>query len=452
MNELVRTETMESLLGLIGERKFAEARAIIIELNVVDIAETIEDIEDPAKLLFIFRLMPKEMAAEVFAYLEHEAQQRIVEDMTDRELARIVDELFLDDTVDFIEEMPANIVKRVLKLADHETRRQINVLLKYPEDSAGSLMTIEMMELDKGLSVRDAIAAIRRQSADKESLSTCFVTTRDRKLEGVVDLHTILASRDEEHIEEIMDDDVISVNTHDDQNEVAMLFKKYDLLVMPVVDNENRLVGLITIDDIVDVIEEENTEDMYRMAAVVPDDETYLKSGVWATARNCMPWLLILMVSSTVTSFIIRGYEEALLAIVVLTNYIPMLMDTGGNAGSQSSVMIIRGLALGEIEMKNTFKVVWKEFRVGILCGIGLSVFNFFKLMWFDGLDPLVAFTICGTLACTVIVAKLCGGILPIFAKRIGLDPAVMAAPLITTIVDAISLIIYFSLATLLLL
>jgi magnesium transporter len=452
MEDLRSSALICSLMELIDARKFADARTIILEQNVVDIAECIDGIEDPAKVLFIFRLMPKEMAAEVFAYLDPDAQQRIVEGMTDRELTHMLEELFLDDTVDFLEEMPAGIVKRVLKLSDSETRQHINRLLKYPEDSAGSLMTIEMMELKKGMTVLEAIRAIRRQSSQKESLSSSFVTTPDRKLEGVVDLHDILASRDETVIEDIMESDVIAVHTHDDQAEVAMLFKKYDLLAMPVVDNERRLVGIITIDDVVDVIEEENTEDIYRMAAVTPDDETYLKSGVLSIAKNRFIWLLILMVSSTITSFIIRSYEEALATLVVLTAYIPMLMNTGGNAGSQASTMVIRGLSLGEMDIRDVLTVIWKEFRVGIICGVGLSGFNFARLIFLDRLDPLVALAICSTLLCTVIIAKLCGGILPLVAKRVGVDPAIMAAPLITTIVDAVSLSIYFALATMFLL
>lgn len=452
MSDHLNSETMQNLLELVNERKYAEARTIILEQNVVDLAEAIEEVEDNANVLLIFRLMPKEMSAEVFAYLESDVQQRVVEGITDRELGHIMDELFLDDTIDFIEEMPANIVKRVLKVADHETRQHINLLLKYPDDSAGSLMTIEMMELDKSYTVKEAIEAIRKQSEDKESLSTCFVTTRGRKLEGAVTLHTILASRDDEIIENIMDGDVISVGTNEDQSEIANLFKKYDFLSMPVVDNENRLVGLITIDDIVDVIEDENTEDIYRMGAVVPDDEDYIKSNIWTLAKGRILWLLVLMVSSTISSSIIRGYEAALLSVVVLNAYIPMLMGTGGNAGSQSSTMVIRGISLNEIKFSDLFKIVKKELGVGLICGGVLAVINFFKLIFFDKLTPLVAVTISCTLLFTVLLAKLCGGALPIIAKKLHVDPAIMAAPIITTIVDAMSLIIYFSIATLLLL
>lgn len=456
-------EELNDLLQLIDEKKFVQIRNIIQELNVVDVAEFISDMEEDHRPVILFRLLPKEMAAEVFAYLDRDLQQKIVEKISDRELTEIISELFLDDTVDFIEEMPASIVKRVVKMADADTRKHINQLLNYPDDSAGSIMTIEFMELDSDWEVGRAIHKVRRNGKDMESISTLFVTNPYRILEGTIELRTILVAADNEIIEELMETDIISVNAHDHQAEVAEKFKKYDLLSMPVVDNENRLVGMITIDDIVDVIEEETTEDIYKMAAMEPIEENYMDTGVFILAKKRILWLLILMISAAFTGTIISNYEDSMKQFnwVFLTAFIPMLMNTGGNAGSQASVSVIRGLMLGEIEFKKIFTVLWKEFRVSILVGLSVAVVNFARIMIMDVLSPvapdsgnpawLIALLISATLFVVVVLAKLIGCVLPLLATKLKLDPALMASPMITTILDACTLLVYFNLATMLL-
>lgn len=440
-------KTLEDLGRMVDERQFSQARTLLLDENPVDIAELFEEMPENT-LVLLFRLMPKETASEVFSHLDSDVQQRIVEGVTDKELATILDELFFDDTVDFIEEMPANLVKRVLKNTDPATRRLINQVLKYPEDSAGSLMTLEFMELKKDETVAQAIVDIRRNSLEKETIETCFVTSATRVLEGTVTLQNILTSRDDTTIQEIVDKDIFSVGTTEDQSVVADLFKKYELLSMPVVDSENRLVGVITIDDVLDVIEEENSEDIYIMGAVTPSEDSYLKSSVFELAKHRILWLLVLMISASITGFIIRRFDEVLSSMVLLAAYIPMLMDTGGNAGSQSATMIIRGLALGEIKTRDAFKIIRKEFAISLLVGSVLAVVNLGKLLLLDRVSLMVAVTICISLFCTVIVAKICGGLLPILAEKCKVDPAIMASPLITTIVDAVSLTIYFVLAT----
>lgn len=440
-------KTLEDLGRMVEERQFSQARTLLLDENPVDIAELFEEMPENT-LVLLFRLMPKETASEVFSHLDSDVQQRIVEGVTDKELATILDELFFDDTVDFIEEMPANLVKRVLKNTDPATRRLINQVLKYPEDSAGSLMTLEFMELKKDETVAQAIVDIRRNSLEKETIETCFVTSATRVLEGTVTLQNILTSRDDTTIQEIVDKDIFSVGTTEDQSVVADLFKKYELLSMPVVDSENRLVGVITIDDVLDVIEEENSEDIYIMGAVTPSEDSYLKSSVFELAKHRILWLLVLMISASITGFIIRRFDEVLSSMVLLAAYIPMLMDTGGNAGSQSATMIIRGLALGEIKTRDAFKIIRKEFAISLLVGSVLAVVNLGKLLFLDRVSLMVAVTICISLFCTVIVAKICGGLLPILAEKCKVDPAIMASPLITTIVDAVSLTIYFVLAT----
>ncbi|ERI98146.1 magnesium transporter [Clostridium sp. ATCC 29733] len=440
-------KTLEDLGRMVEERQFSQARTLLLDENPVDIAELFEEMPENT-LVLLFRLMPKETASEVFSHLDSDVQQRIVEGVTDKELATILDELFFDDTVDFIEEMPANLVKRVLKNTDPTTRRLINQVLKYPEDSAGSLMTLEFMELKKDETVAQAIVDIRRNSLEKETIETCFVTSATRVLEGTVTLQNILTSRDDTTIQEIVDKDIFSVGTTEDQSVVADLFKKYELLSMPVVDSENRLVGVITIDDVLDVIEEENSEDIYIMGAVTPSEDSYLKSSVFELAKHRILWLLVLMISASITGFIIRRFDEVLSSMVLLAAYIPMLMDTGGNAGSQSATMIIRGLALGEIKTRDAFKIIRKEFAISLLVGSVLAVVNLGKLLLLDRVSLMVAVTICISLFCTVIVAKICGGLLPILAEKCKVDPAIMASPLITTIVDAVSLTIYFVLAT----
>lgn len=441
---------MQALINLMEEKKFIEARRILLELNVVDLAELLAEVENRPSFLLMFRLLPKETEAEVFAYLDHDLQQKIVEGITDRELAGIVDELFLDDTVDFLDEMPASVVKRVLKTADPETRKQINQLLMYPDESAGSLMTIEYMELDRDWNVRRAIEAVRRQSEDKESITSLFVTDDSRHLEGIIGLRTLLVSRDEEIVGDLMETDIISVKTHDDQAAVADMFKKYDLLSMPVVDNENRLVGFITIDDVVDVIEEETTEDIYKMAAMEPMEETYMDAGVFTLARKRIVWLMVLMISATFTGMIITHYDAALSANVLLASFIPMLMDTSGNAGSQASVSVIRGLTLGEVKLSDVFQIAWKELRVSLLVGVGIAGFNFLRIWLMQG-DPMIAAVVAITIFFAIIAAKLVGCLLPMAATRLRLDPALMASPMITTIVDAISLLVYFNVAAMIL-
>ncbi len=434
------------LLALLEQKKFNEAHALLAEYNEVNIAEELSEIADDPRMLVIFRMLPKEMAAEVFSYLPHDMQQKIVEGLTDKELARVIDELFLDDTVDFIEEMPASIVKRVIRATDSETRQQINQLLMYPEESAGSLMTIEFMELDDVWTVERAIAAIRRHSADKETISTMYVTDRQRHLEGVVGLRDVLSAEDSQKIGDLMETDIISANTHDHQTVVADKFKKYDLLAMPVVDNENRLVGIITIDDVVDVIEEETTEDIYKMAAMQPSEGGYMATRPLTLAKNRIVWLIALMLSATFTGMIISRYDAALAANVLLASFIPMLMDTGGNSGSQASVSVIRGLTLGEIKLTDLFTVLWKELRISLVAGVCVAAVNFVRIWLMHG-DPLIALTVSLTLIVIVIAANLVGGMLPILAQRVGLDPAVMASPLITTIVDAVALFVFFNIA-----
>lgn len=434
------------ILELLEQKKFIQVRRIIQEMNAVDLAEMIGDIEENAQAILLFRLLPKEMAAEVFAYLERDLQQRIVEGITDKELAGILDELFMDDTVDFIDEMPASIVKRVIKMSDPASRRQINQLLMYPEESAGSLMTIELMEVDSDWNVKRAIDRVRRQSEDMESISVLFVTDDRRRLEGALRLRDLLIAKDEEKIGDIMETDVISVKTHDDQAVVADMFKKYDLISMPVVDNENRLVGIITIDDVVDVMEEETTEDIYKMAAMEPIEEGYLSTGVFTLARKRIVWLLVLMISATFTGLIIQNYNSALAANILLSSFIPMLMDTSGNAGSQASVSVIRSLVLGEVEVRDIFVVMWKEFRVSIIVGAVVASVNFVRIFLMYR-DSMLAAVVSITLMCAVICAKLVGCTLPIVATKLKLDPALMASPMITTIVDAISLLVYFNVA-----
>ncbi len=435
-----------NILELIERGKFFDARNEIIKMNVVDIAQLLEQLDEDNTLM-VFRLLPKDIAAEVFSYMSYEEQQFIIESITDREIKFIIDELFLDDTIGLIEEMPANVVKKILKNANENTRKHINLLLKYPENSAGSIMTIEFVDLKKEMTVKEALEHIKKTGVDKETIDVCYVIDNNRKLEGIVPLRKLILSDENIKVSDIMDSNVISVNTHVDQEEIAALFKKYDLVAMPVVDNENRLVGIITIDDIVDVIEKENTEDFHKMAAIVPYEDEYLKTGVLRLAKNRILWLLILMISAMFTGRIILKYEALLQSCIALTAFIPMLMDTGGNAGSQAATLIIRGLALGEIQINDTLKIVWKEFRVAIIVGLVLSAVNFLRIYFLENADALVALTVSLSLFITVIMAKVIGCMLPIVAKRLKIDPAIMASPLITTIVDAMSLSAYFSIA-----
>lgn len=435
-----------TVMALIQESRFKELKSIIEKINVVDIAELFE-LLNKDQVIIVFRLLNKEKAAEVFSYLSRDNQQFIIESISDKEIKNIIEELFIDDTVDLIEEMPANVVNKVLKNADDVTRKTINLFLTYPENSAGSLMTTELVDLKKEMTVFEAISYIKKYGVDKETINNCYVTNKFRKLEGTVSIRKLILSDDESLIEDIMNTDIVKVNTFDDQEEIAELFKKYDYTSMPVVDKENCLVGIITIDDIVDIIEQENTEDFQIMAAMTPSEEEYIKTPILMLAKNRIIWLLVLMISATFTGAIIRRYENVLQSVVILASFIPMLMDTGGNAGSQSSTMVIRSIALGEIQFTDFYKVLWKEFRVSLLVGFILAFVNFFRILIFDKAGLPITIIVCFSLFATVVLAKILGCLLPIFAKKVNLDPAIMASPLITTLVDAMSLILFFTLS-----
>ncbi|SHH41855.1 magnesium transporter [Butyrivibrio fibrisolvens DSM 3071] len=437
----------EIVRDLLETRQYTKLRELIADMQEVDVALVMGEMKDEDSLK-LFRLLPKDMAAEVFANLESDDQQYIISFLSDRETSNIVNNLYADDAADFLEEMPANVVKRILAHANPETRKDINQLLQYPERSAGSIMTVEYVDLKKDMTIGQAIERIRRIGLDSETVNICYVLDARRVLVGTVDLRYLLILSEDSIIGDIMNDNVISIGTMDDQEEAARKIQKYDFTAMPVVDNENRMVGIITVDDVVDILEQEATEDIEKMAAIVPSDKPYLKTGIFATYKKRMPWLLLLMISATFTGAIITSFENALAKYVVLTAYIPMLMDTGGNAGSQASVSIIRGLSLDEIEFKDLFKTVWKEIRVAAMCGATLAVTNFVKLLTIDRIDFKIALIVCATLFLVVIIAKCVGCLLPMISDKIGLDPAVMASPMITTIVDAISLLAYFTIAT----
>lgn len=438
---------MEEILELLNSRQYVKLRQHIMDMNVADIASYMEEMEHE-DLLKLFRILPKSMAADVFSYLEIETEQYIITSMSEKDAAGIIDNLMADDATDLLEEMPANVVKRLLANASADTRRDINHLLRYPEDSAGSIMTVEYVDLKETLTVEEAVARIRKVGVDSETINICYVLDQRRTLVGTVALRYLLLSPQDAVIGDIMHGNVISLNTMMDQEEVARQFKKYDFTSMPVVDNEERLVGIITVDDVVDILEEETTEDIEKMAAIVPSDKPYMRTGVIESWRKRIPWLLLLMISATFTGRIIASFEDALSRYVVLTAFIPMLMDTGGNAGGQASAIIIRGLSLDEIEFKDWIKVVWKEIRTAVLCGLTLAVCNFIKILLVERVGLQVAVVVSVTLFLAVIVAKIVGSTLPMLAKKIGMDPAVMASPFITTIVDAISLLIYFRIAT----
>lgn len=436
---------MNRAMELIEDKKFSEARAVIEEMQPADIAAVFEEL-DPEQTVMLFRLLPKETAAEAFAYMTPEVQEQVITALTDVEVQGVLDSQFMDDTVDMLEEMPANVVKRVLRLTDSETRGMLNRLLQYKDGSAGSIMTTEFVDLKQDMTIRQAIDRIRRIAVDKETINTCYVTDSARVLEGVVSLRDLIMAKDEERVGDIMEDNPIAVSTDDLDEDVAQLFSKYDMLVLPVVDREHRLVGIITIDDAVDVIQEANTEDFEKMAAMAPSENTYLKTPAFTHARKRVVWLLILMVSSAITGNIINRYEDAFAAIPLLVSFIPMLMDTGGNCGSQSATLVIRGLALGEIRIKDFFRVVFKEFQVSLLVGLLLVPINILWI-WFLYKNFLIAVTVGISLFVTICVAKMIGCMLPIAAKKCKLDPAIMASPLITTIVDACSIFVYFNIA-----
>ena len=439
-------EKLEIILELLEQREFPKLGALLKEMNPADVAELFEELPRE-KMALVFRLLPKELAADSFAYMEPDEQTVLVQAFSDKELHDVVNELYVDDAVDMIEEMPASLVKRILRHTDDETRRLINQILNYPKDSAGSIMTMEYVDLKRNMTGEQAFDRIRAIGVEKETVYTCYVTDSRRKLKGIVTVKDLLLAPKTEAIRDIMETNIIYVSTQTDKEEVAGLFGKYDFLAVPVVDNEERLVGIVTVDDAIDVIQEEATEDIEMMAAITPTDRPYMKTGVFATWKKRIPWLLLLMISATFTGSIITSFEDALAASVVLTGFIPMLMDTGGNAGGQASVSIIRGLSLGEIEFRDVGRIIWKEGRVALLCGLTLAAANFVKLLLLDRVSMAVAAVVCSTLVLTVLVAKVVGCTLPILAKRIGFDPAVMASPFITTIVDALSLLIYFQIA-----
>ena len=453
----------EKILELLRGKQYSALQRYLDTLNPADIAECMldlqeeEDLEDK-ELLRLFRLMPKELASDTFAEMEPDLQEKLIGGFSDKELGEVLGDMFLDDAVDVIEEMPASVVKRILKTVDAETRQAINQLLKYPDDSAGSLMTIEYVDLRPAMTVEEAFAHIREHGVDKETIYTCYIIGPTRKLLGAVSVRELLLAKPGTVLRDMMETNVISVTTLDDREEVANLFSHYGLTALPVVDKEKRLVGIVTVDDAIDVLQEEATEDMELMAAMLPSERPYLRSGTFEIWKQRIPWLLILMVSATFTGMIITGFEQGLAANAALIAFIPMLMSTGGNCGSQSSVMVIRGLSLGEIELSDALRVLWKEFRVSLLCGLALAVAGFAKVLLIDGwlfhnpdITVGVAATVGLTLAFVAIVAKLVGGLLPMGAKKLGFDPAVMASPFITTIVDALSLLLYFTIASLLL-
>ena len=438
---------LEIVKELLETKQYTRLRQKMAEMNTADIAVILEEL-DEEDLLKIFRILPKNMAADVFSYLEVDSQQFIITSLSEKDAASIINNLMADDATDLLEEMPANVVKKLLANAHPETRRDINHLLRYPEDSAGSIMTVEYVDLKENMTIQDAIDRIRQIGVDSETINICYVLDAKRTLVGTVALRYLLISPPDAIIGEIMHENVIYINTLMDQEEVARQFQKYDFTAMPVVDNENRLVGIITVDDIVDIMQEEATEDMEKMAAIVPLDKPYMKMSIFELWKKRMPWLLLLMISATLTGSVLTRFENALMACSALLAYIPMLMGTGGNAGGQTSVTVIRGLSLNEIEFKDSFRVMWKEIRVAVLCGVTLAAANFVKLLLLDRVGIMIAAVVCLTLIVVVILAKIVGSALPILAKKIGFDPAVMASPFITTVLDVVSLLVYFQVAT----
>lgn len=446
----------DKVVELLESRKLSELKTLLSEENPADIVAYLENVPQN-ELILVFRILPKELAAETFVEMDSDMQMLLISAFSDKELREVLSELFVDDAVDIIEEMPASVAKRILKQADAQTRKDINLILAYPDDSAGSIMTTEYIALKRDMTVEEAFVKIRSVGLDKETIYTCYVIDSRRHLIGVVTAKDLLLSAPEQTVGEIMEEHVISSFTTDDKETVIQTFEKYDMLALPVVDTENRLIGIITVDDIIDVIQEENTEDIEKMAAILPSDKTYLKTSVFETVKSRIPWLVILMLSCTFTGWIILSFESALAVHAALIAFIPMIMNTGGNSGSQTSVTVIRALSLGDIEFKDVFKVFFKEFRVSLICGFVLSIANYLKILLIDNLllggeiSNFVAIVVSLTIFATVIFAKIIGCLLPIGAKKIGLDPAVMASPFITTIVDAVSLLIYFTIASLIL-
>ena len=444
----ISIDTLKTMLANLDDaKKYQSLRDVMETLPAPDLAAVFEDL--PAeKIPVLFRLCPKDLAADEFAELTPATQQQLIDGLTDTELKAVVDELFVDDATDLVEEMPANVVKRILAQAEPATRRMINELLKYPEDSAGGVMTTELMALRPDMTVAQAMDTIRENGFDKETINNCYVTDSSRRLVGVVSLRAlVLAKNTEEPIKDLMDSNVVSVSTTTDQEDVSKLFEKYGFLAIPVVDAENRLVGIVTIDDAISILQDEASEDIAKMNAIGPSDKPYFKQSMWDLYKSRAPWLLFLMISATFSSLVIRGYEDALAAVTVLTAYIPMLTDAGGNAGSQSTSTIIRGMAVGDIQPHDLPRILWRESRVALLCGGTLAVCNFAKMLLFDRIAAPVALVVCLTLICTILLSQIIGGILPVAAEKLHVDPAVMASPLITTIVDTTTLLVYFNIA-----
>lgn len=439
-------ELEEQFKELIKNKQLKEAKALIENLNEVDVAFLIDEL-DPTTGTVVFRMLPKDIAADVFANFDSEQQQAIIRSSTDAEIKAIMDELYFDDKVDMLEEMPSNVVNSLLKYSAPEERNLINQFLKYPENSAGSLMTIEYVSLKKEMTIEESFRKIKREGIDKETIYTLYVTDDYRRLIGILSLRELIVAPAETKISELMRYEVVYVHTHDDQEDVANIFRKYGFEAIPVVDNEKRIVGIITYDDIIDIIEAETNEDFQVMAAITPSEDEYLESSVLSLAKHRIMWLMVLMISSTITQRIIAGYESYLYSVAGLSTFIPMLMDTGGNSGSQSSTLVIRGLATGDIKPKDWYKVMWKEFRIAMVVGIVLSIISYFKIIYFDKMPNNIALTVSITLIFAVMTAKVVGGALPIAAHKLKLDPAIMASPLITTIADATSLVVYFILA-----
>ncbi len=453
--EAMRDKQADELMQLLDERRMKELQLRLEDMNEFDVAEFLSEIGDN-RMPMVFRLLSKQMAADVFANFDSPEQEQIINSITDSELSAIIEELYVDDAVDMMEELPANVVKRVMRTATPETRRLINQYLNYPENSAGSIMTAEFVDLKKYMNVRESIARIRRIGEDKETIYTCFVTSADRKLEGVLSVKDLLLSDDETVIEDIMDTNIVFCMTHDDQEEAAEKISDYDLMALPVVDKEGRLVGIVTVDDVIDVMEAEATEDFELMAAMTPSDKPYSRTSAWDMWKRRVPWLMFLMLSATFTSMIINSFEDALAVQAVLIGFIPMLMGTGGNSGAQASTAVIRSISLGDTEPEDVGRVIWKEFRVAILCGVTLAAVNFAKMLLVDrmllnndGVTITVAAVVSLSILLIVMFAKVVGSVLPIAAEKLGVDPAVMANPLISTITDAVSLLIYFEIAKL---
>ena len=451
-----RDALVEKIEDLLSRKQYAPLRDLLLPLEAADIAALCGELGE--KVPLVFRLLPKELAAEVFVELDSDQQELLIQSFSNTELKEVLDELYLDDTVDIVEEMPANVVKRILRHSDPEMRKSINEILKYPDDSTGSIMTTEFVDLKETMTVEDALKRIRRTGPDKETINICYVIDEQRHLIGVLSIRTLLLAEEDDIIGDIMERNFICVQTLDDQESTARALSKYDFLALPVVDTETRLVGIVTVDDAMDVLQEEVTEDIEKMAAILPSDKPYLKTGVWETWKARTPWLLVLMLSATFTGIILTHFESALMSCAILTSFVPMLSGTGGNSGTQASTAVIRALSLGEVHFSDVLRVLWKEFRVALSCGICLAAANFVKMLLVDrwllqnpAVTPMVALVVCCTLVGTVLCAKLVGCSLPLLAEKIGFDPAVMASPFISTIVDSISLLIYFQVASLIL-